>query len=107
MKTLPMLVAVSSVLALTACETTNFQDVTERAIATKEIATATLNAICSRPDNDVVRTDIRKALSKVSDVDSRKICVQGLDSYLTAVVAGRFSGGKVPAVSVPVEPRVE
>ena len=84
------LVLLAGGLTLSACETITVQGVTERAVATKDIATATLNAVCDRPEDDAVRVDIRNALSKISDVDSRKICTEGLDKYLTDVVSTRI-----------------
>lgn len=84
------LVVMVAALTLSACETVTVQGVTERAIATKDIASATLNAICARPEDDVVRVDIREALAKISDVDSRTICTEGLDKYLTNVVTTRI-----------------
>ena len=86
------LALVAGVLTLSACEGLTVQGGVERAVATKDIALATLNAICARPEDDVVRTDIRKALVKVSPVDSRKICSEGLDVYLTEVVTRRLQG---------------
>lgn len=84
------IVAISA-LALSACDFT-LQGATERAVATKDIAKATLDAICARPEDDVVRVDIREALQKISDVDSRMICTEGLDKYLTSVVTDRIDG---------------
>lgn len=100
------LIAVAAVvggaLFLSACENVTVQGVTERAIATKEIATATIDAICARPENDVLRQDIRTALAKISDVDSRSICTDGLDKYLTNVVSGRLQGEATVEVVAPV-----
>lgn len=80
-------------LSVTACSGITVQGVSERVIATKEIASVTINAICKRPEDDVIRVDIRNALKKVGNgVDSRKICTEGLDVYLTEVVNSRLQG---------------
>lgn len=83
---------IGTALSVTACENFTLEGATERVIATKEIAVATINTICTRPEDDVVRVDIRKALAKISSVDSRKICTEGLDVYLSEVVSGRDQG---------------
>ena len=102
MKALAVLAVAGVALAVTACENVTVQSVTERAIATKEIATATINAICERPEGDVIRTDIRTALSQVSSVDSRTICTDGLEVYLSRVVSERTQGATKTEVVVPV-----
>ena len=80
---------IASAVVLSACENVTIQSATERAIAVKEIAKVTIDAICERPEDDVIRVDIRKALAKLSPVDSREICTDGLDVYLTDVVNKR------------------
>jgi hypothetical protein len=100
MKALSTFVLLSGLLLVSACQSTDLNSITERAIVVKDVATATIDAVCKEPENNAARVDIRVQLAKISSVDSRLICTEGLDAYLTKVVSERLVP-TAPATATP------